>query len=57
MGRTCSVHGAMRNLYKILVEHSGDCTLRRSRRIWDDSVKMHLKNRVLGRVLCSTDSG
>jgi hypothetical protein len=44
MGRTYSMHGEMRNAYKILVGKSeGKGPLRRPRCRWEDNIKMNCK--------------
>jgi hypothetical protein len=44
MGRTCSMHGGMRNGYKILVgKPEGKKPLGRPRRRWENSTRMDLR--------------
>jgi hypothetical protein len=44
MGRACNGHGKMRNIYKIVVGKSEEeLSLRRSRRIWEDNIRMDLR--------------
>jgi hypothetical protein len=43
MGRTCSTHRAEKNSYRVLVGKPGEKRqLRRSRRRWEDNIKMDL---------------
>jgi hypothetical protein len=45
MGRTCSKHGAKRNAYRVLVgKPEGKRPLGRSRRRWEDNIKMDLRD-------------
>jgi hypothetical protein len=55
MGWICSMHGEMRNAYKILVGRpEGTRQLGKPRRRWEDNIKMGLTvNRIWG---CGLDS-
>jgi hypothetical protein len=49
MGRECSTHGEKRNVCRILVEKpKGERPLGRSRRRWENNVKMDLREIVWG---------
>jgi hypothetical protein len=52
MSRTCSIHGEMRNLYKILV---GKSQGKRLRYKCEDGIKINFREIVCG--LCSSGSG
>jgi hypothetical protein len=43
MGMACSMYGEKRNAYKILVRSEGKKPLGRSRRRWEDTIKMDLR--------------
>jgi hypothetical protein len=45
MGRVCSAYGEKRNAYRILVgKPEGKRPLGRTRRRWEDNIKMDLRN-------------
>jgi hypothetical protein len=46
MGRACSIHGKMRNKYKILVgKAERKIRLRRPRYRWEDTIRMEVRGR------------
>jgi hypothetical protein len=49
MGRACSTHGEKRNEYEVLVgKPEGKRPLERSRRQWEDNIKMDFTETGLG---------
>jgi hypothetical protein len=49
MGGACRAHGEMRSAYKILVgKPEGKRPLGRSRRRWEDNIKIYLREIVFG---------
>jgi hypothetical protein len=43
MGGACSTHGEMRNAYVFVGQPEGKRALGRPRRIWEDNIKMDLR--------------
>jgi len=48
VGWACSTHGEMRNAYKISISKAeGNRPLRRSRRRWEDNIRMDVRQNLL----------